>query len=402
MVRLLGVLGFLPLTVLFSATVSAAPADGFWARFQLHGFASQTLVQTTENRWFGNSTATSFDFTELGVNASLRLTPRLLLSGQLLSRRSGVMNDGTPALDYGLLDFTPVATPAWRISLRAGRLKNPLGLYNETRDVPFTRPGIFLPQVVYQDRVRNLMLSTDGAMLYGEHTGAAGSLSITLGYGQAVLDQNVETSFLNLDWPGRLRVGTNTALISAWYATPEQRLRLGLSGIRLGFDFVPNRRAMATLADGEIDVLIWIASAQYNTERWTLSAEYSGLPIDWSGFGPLFPDLSVISEGFYFQGSYRPRPDLELMLRFENGVADREDRSGARFSRAASGMVPPHFGFTQGVTAGLRWDFSPHWMLRAEYGYYDGAYVLSQRENPNLADQERYWNLFALSLSYRF
>lgn len=385
-----------------SPLIVAAPADGFWDRFQVHGFASQAMVKTTENHWFGNSNATSYDFTEIGLNASVRVAPNLLVSGQVLSRRAGDMYDGTPALDYGLVDWSAVANAEWRLGLRLGRLKNPLGLYNETRDVPFTRPSIFLPQVVYQDRVRNLILSTDGAMLYGEHTAPFGTLSLTLGYGQAVIDNNVEWTFLSADFPGSLESGRNSALLSFWYNSPDQRLRLGLSGASLGLRFDPKDGAPLTLDDGDIDVLVWIASAQYNAERWSLAAEYARQPMVWQDFGPLFMDINATSEGFYVQGTVRPRDNWELVLRVENAVADRADRSGARFARATGGAALPYSGFTRGVTAGVRWDFLPNWMLRAEYSVFDGTYLLSQRENPDLLAPARHWDLFALLLAWRF
>ena len=73
---------------------------------QLHGFATQGYVKTTDNRWFGdsNSSGGSFDFTELVVNASYKATSSVLLSGQILSRRAGDMYDGSPTVDYALVD----------------------------------------------------------------------------------------------------------------------------------------------------------------------------------------------------------------------------------------------------------------------------------------------------------
>lgn len=46
------------------------------------------------------------------------------------------MYDGTPSLDDALIDLTLIQAAAHRTGVRLGRLKNPPGLYNETRDVP--------------------------------------------------------------------------------------------------------------------------------------------------------------------------------------------------------------------------------------------------------------------------
>ena len=323
--------------ILVSVSDGAQSAETWRDRFQIHGFASQAATRTSANRWFGNSPNTSFDFTELGVNASLRLTPRILLAAQALSLRAGEMSDGSPTLDYGLADATLNVGTEHRLGLRVGRIKNPAGLYNETRDVPFTHPGIFLPQVVYFDRVRNLILSSDGVMLYADVFGERGSANLALGIGRPVLDENVEWSFLLNDFPGDLEAGKNTVFARLWYNTPGERLRIGLSGGTLGLAFSRNRHAPLTLDNGTLDLFYWIASLQYNAEHWTLSAEYAGQPLSWRDFGPLFPNRDVTTEGYYVQGTYRVRSDVELMLRAEKGFGDRGDRSGERFSVATGG-----------------------------------------------------------------
>ena len=168
-------------TALLAALCSAPPmaAESPWSSFQIHGFAAQAAITTTDNRWFGPSDGTSFEFTEVGINASARVLPRVLLAGQVLARRAGEMYDGTPAIDFALADISLFESAARRAGVRVGRIKNPLGIYNETRDVPFTHPGIFLPQVVYFDRVRNLVLSTDGGMLYLDTYSDFGDLSMS-------------------------------------------------------------------------------------------------------------------------------------------------------------------------------------------------------------------------------
>ena len=144
---------------------------------QLHGFLTQGFVKTDANRFFGPSDKGSFQFTEIGLNGSLRPIPDLLLSGQVLARRAGEMYNGSPTIDFALArwDFLDSAQNTAGISI--GRLKNPLGLYNRTRDVAHTRPGVFVPETVYFDKVRNLEHASDGAMLHLAHFTDIGQLS---------------------------------------------------------------------------------------------------------------------------------------------------------------------------------------------------------------------------------
>ncbi|EGV19520.1 hypothetical protein [Thiocapsa marina] len=381
---------------------SPTPAQSVWNDFQIHGFGAQAVLKTSDNRWFGDSDQTSFDFTELGVNASLRVLPELLVAGQVLARRAGGMSEGTPAIDYALADISLLDSPQHGVHVRLGRIKNPLGLYNETRDVPFTHPGIFLPQVVYFDRVRNLVLSSDGAALFGETTTDFGTFSGTLVYGQSLVDENVEWSYLNGNFPGDIAPDGNSWIGSAWFTSSSQRLKLGLSGAALALRFRPDRDVAWTLDSGTTDILYWIASAQYRAEDWSLTAEYAREPLQWRSYGPAFPDRKAVGEGYYVQATYRVRPPLQLMLTYQEGFADRQDREGNALSAATGGLAPAFSGFSKIWSLGLRWDIDEHWMVRAEYQHNEGTFILSPRENPDPDALAKYWNLFGLQVVFRF
>ncbi|RKT43427.1 hypothetical protein [Thiocapsa rosea] len=381
---------------------STAPALEFVeGKLQVHGFASQAVLKSTDNDYYGNSPGTSFDFTEIGLNASYQSTPSLLFSGQLLVRKAGGMYDGTPSLDYGLVDFTPISDAERRLGVRLGRIKNPFGLYNETRDVPFTRPGIFLPQVIYYDKVRNLLLSYDGVMLYGDRYLDQGNLSLNLGVGQSVIDNNVEWAYLGGDFEGDLRAeGINWGIGSLWFSTPADEIKLGLSAIVTEMDF--NARPESLLSPGTIDVFDWVASFQYNAADWTISSEYSRAPTRWNDLGPYFPFKDQVMEGYYLQGAYRLRPNLEIMARYEEGFANRSDRNGWGSSDLTGGTTPRFDFFSKIWTLGLRWDINPNLMFRLEFQRHDGTYALSIRENPDPSNLVREWDVFGASVSVRF
>jgi hypothetical protein len=384
-----------------AAAESALTAD-LRESLQIHGFAAQAAIKTSNNRWFGPSDGTSFDFTEIGLNASFRPLPRLLLAGQILSRRAGAMADGTPAVDFALADVELWASPEHRAGLRLGRLKNPLGLYNETRDIPFTHPGIFLPQVVYFDRVRNLVLATDGAGLYGAITTPVGNLALNLLHGQAVVDENVEWTYLNTGFPGDLQPDGNSWLASLWFRSPAERLKLGLSGAILDLRFHPDHSAPYSPGAGTVSIHYWIASAQYSAQTWTLTAEYAGEPLQWRDFGAFPPDRSIRTEGYYVQGTWRPYPPVELMLRYQEGFADRRDRDGRDAEASTNGLIPHYTLFSRIAGVGIRWDITPHWMVRADYERHQGTFILSTRENRDPGRLAEHWDMLGLQLVFRF
>jgi hypothetical protein len=74
------------------------------------------------------------------------------------------------------------------------RIKNPWGLYNETRDVAFTHPTIILP-LTYFERSRTLMLATNGGQLYADYNTSLGNLSFKFNYGWVNADdKNILTA----------------------------------------------------------------------------------------------------------------------------------------------------------------------------------------------------------------
>ena len=224
------------LLLLGSCQLQADDTLGWEDSFQLHGFLTLGYVKTSANSFFGDSESGSLDYSELGLNASYRFNPQLLVSAQLLSRTAGEMYDGSLSLDYGLLDYTPYSSEEGRFGTILGRFKNPMGFYNQTRDVASTRPSIFLPQVVYWDRVRNMVFATDGGMLYGDLYRDLHSFSMHLFTGKTPIDENVEKSYLPaLSDPSLTQQGLTLGgrLMYEW---DGGRVRLALSGATLNLD----------------------------------------------------------------------------------------------------------------------------------------------------------------------
>ena len=227
--------------------------------FQIHGFLTQAYVKTTANRFFGDSEDGSFDFREIGINASYRINPQLMASAQLLSRDAGDMYDGSPTVDYAQLDYSLQMGETDRLGTLLGRSKNPLGLYNDTRDVAATRPGIFMPQAIYWDRVRNMVLAIDGAQFYAEHTGDLHRFNLQLMAGKTPIDENVEKSYLDPMLDASMEQDDLTTGGRLLYEWDGGRIRLALSNAMLKLDSKTN-----ALPQGTIDIDYWVLSAQYN------------------------------------------------------------------------------------------------------------------------------------------
>jgi len=273
--------------------------------------------------------------------------------------------------------------------VRLGRVVNPYGLYNDTRDMPFTRPSIFLPQSIYFDINRNTALSGDGIQLYGEHR---------TDYGDFLLQFNGMESRANdpawkpvlfarsvegqLSWVGRLM-----------YEWQGGRVRLGVTSADLNVGFQP--RQVDYKAKSNLSFAPVLFSFQYNAEDWSLTSEYA---IRYSEVDSLGQKVNFAGESYYVQGTYRFTTELEAFLRYDVYYGDRNDRNGKKLQ--ASGLGSAQEAFAKDIAVGLRWDLTQSIMLRTEYHYVDGAGWLYVGENKD--GLSKYWNMFAASISFRF
>ena len=82
------------------------------------------FIKTTDNRFFGDSDDGSTEFTGVRRQRIVQaIALGIALSGQLLSRRAGEMYDGSPVIDYALVDWTISNTPKGAYGVMIGRSK---------------------------------------------------------------------------------------------------------------------------------------------------------------------------------------------------------------------------------------------------------------------------------------
>ncbi|MGH8609185.1 MAG: porin [Gammaproteobacteria bacterium] len=380
---------------------SPALAFEVFDAFQIHGFLSQAYILTTNNNFFGSSErGGSLDFTEIGVNASWTPLPRLQFAAQPLFRHAGAGHESDFELDFALMDYAVLSTADRRLGFRLGRIKNPLGLYNDTRDVAFTRPSILLPESIYLDNLREPFVSGDGAHVYGELRSRWGDFFLEFGgISPRADDLDTELAIFLQDFPGRFK-NELTYLGRLTYQLDGGRYKLAVSGAQLNLSYEPRFLPPQDLQAGSDQFELLILSAQYNGERWSFTGEYALRHTEDQGFGPDFPDTAFTGESYYLQAMYRASPKWEAFLRYDVFYANRDDRNGAKFE-ALTG-IPGHNLFAKDWTIGARYYVTPALMVAAEYHHVYGAGWLPRQDNPDLTATDKKWDLFALLVSYRF
>lgn len=368
--------------------------------YQVHGYAAQGFVLSRHNQFFGDSTDGSFDYYEGGINAAVQVRPNLSFAAQAAIRDAGISDDGSLRLDYAVADYRLISEASVQAGLRAGKVKNALGFYNETRDVVFTRPSILLPSV-YSDNQnqRSLIFTAPGAQIYAGTVIGQHELSFT---GTLNAERDVRRSderlLVTLTVPFDLRIGDswNLQVMDSIDGGKWQFAYSRFSGqFRLS-------TAPEIAVAGRFDVDLNVFSARYNAERFSITAEYVLVDNDnrltFMGV-PLLHQRAAVDSG-YLQAEYRVRPDWTLMARMDGFYSDRHDRSGRDFAVANPG-IDRRTRFSHDFTLGVNWRPDEHWGLWAEHHWINGTATLQPLENPPPVPRQR-WSMLMLMLGYKF
>lgn len=378
--------------------ISISPAYSFESldNIQVHGFASQGYFLTTANDMYGQSSKHhgAFGLTETGINVSFRPLNNIRLAAQGTYRHAGEVSEEA-RIDFALLDWTFIDSEELKMGLRLGRIKNPFGFYNETRDVAFTRPSITLPSIYYE-RSRNLLLSADGAQVYADKTTSIGNFSFQINVGELNDDlKELEIAILTIDAPGKLE--NKPGFISkVGYESNSGATRLAFSFLDIDMEYKPGPGDF--FENGDLNFQQFLFSVQQSVGNITLTGEYLRQENVFENLGDFFPDTAPITESYYLQGDYRFNSQFKGYVRYDALFLSKDNRNGKK-------SVPNTLrsgAFTKDYMAGLQWTPSSQWMVQAEYHRINGTALLSFADNPDRFASKKHWSAFALQLSYRF
>ena len=366
------------------------------AYFEVHGFGAQAFLLSEGNEYYGDSTDGSFDFYEAAVNAATGIGA-LHASAQVLIRDAGHGDDGKPRLDYALLDWQALQNERYLGGIRIGRVKNPFGLFNDTRDVVFARPSVLLPQSVYFDGtgLRGLFFSSNGGQLYGSYSSGAHELSLVAGAAiDRELDQDEKRAFIgNGPLPDDVNL-RNLRFVQLSDRWDGGRVVAAFSHLNARLELNP-QPPYPVVFEGNFD--LYVASLRLNGERFSLTSEYLLTTID--GYASNTGRLNTESDGAYLQFDYRLTPAWRLFTRWDSRFSDIHDRDGRQ---TASGGRR-YLRFAHDATLGGGWTPDEHWGVWAEVHRIYGTLTVPALDNsvPS-AERDPRWTLFVMMLGYRF
>lgn len=373
-----------------SLQTGAGAADLGAAPLSIRGFASAGYIASTGNNYYGKTLhGGALDYYEVGANAFHELNANVSLAGQVMSRKAGSTDNGAVRVDYGFVDIH--TTSEDRLGVRIGRVKNPMGFYNEARDVLSTRPSILLPQSIYNEGigVRELLFSSDGVQFYGDHSwDASQNTAVQVNWvASRRAGRQTERNFAALA-PGldKLEMHLGNALFAqAVHQIDEGRQRYGLTYIRFPSTIALGYQGRAY--DFSAKTQLFLMSAQYNSERWSLTGEARYTKSKTQFEAPLRAQTQGHSHGAYLQLDYRLDPGWTTFVR-----RDVSSRSTEQGSNSA--------GVGHDTVLGMSWQPDQAWRINVEYHQMRGQGMVPPGDNVSgRADKTR---LLAVMAGYQF
>jgi hypothetical protein len=156
---------------------------------QIHGFATQGFLYSSNNNYLSTTSSNgSLQWTDGAVSISDSLSDKLRVGIQLHMYQLGEFGGPNIQVDWASGDYKIND----RAGFRVGKIKTPLGLFNDSQDVDAVHLWALLPQSMYPADNRSFTLSQLGGEFYGALSlGKKGGELVYRGYaGYRSLDMN--------------------------------------------------------------------------------------------------------------------------------------------------------------------------------------------------------------------
>lgn len=401
------VFGFIAILILshvFSA-ICIARTD----KVNIHGFISQGYMKTTRNDFISGSKDGTFEFNEMGINFGYKPLDDLLIGVQFFARDLGSTGNDEVVVDLAFADYRLKDY----LGIRAGKMKNPMGIYSETRDVDMLRTCIFLPLSVYDEFLRDSQCYLQGAGIYGYLTGSGlGTLHYQFLVGTNNISKDSGTAdFIESGMVDVTSVDMSTTYTGAVsYSDPSGIILISGAYSESDLDIESTARQNETLmflgiSEGDMVYVelhgseIFTGSFEFTFRNFVLTTEakltkIEGLTLFDSNKNAFFRQKRD-NYGHYIMGSYRINDLLELGIYYEEYFPFENDRHGHN----------PLIGFKKTDHWLKKWAFSckfdinMNWTLKLETQYADGTASLLYEPTET---SDRYWYLYAAKMTYNF
>ena len=380
----------------------------------VHGFISQGYMQTTRNNLISDSTDGTFQFNEMGINFGYQPLDKLLIGIQFFARDLGSVSNDEIQVDYAVADYRFKDY----FGLRGGRMKNPMGVYSEYRDIDMLRTCILLPYSVYDENLRDSQTYINGVGIYGDiNTEKFGSISYQALVGTNNIEEDSATAlFLGYGLVDITSVDMDTTFsYSLQYSDPTGHIRTGGTAFFTDLECKGNALSSLPLVPtgssvdiGIYNIEIYTAFCEFTWERLVLTYEFKYSKVRNAQYrSPIFDptpmlDMPIDQIGRYVMLTYRLTDFLSVCVYNDVFYPYRNDRKGHNPDFNAI----PIQHWSEKWALAIKMDLNDNWILKLETHYTDGAAstpaVYNDFKSNLLPDLKEHWWLYAVKLSFNF
>lgn len=319
---------------------------------------------------------------EAGVSVSATLPFGLEFNSQVLYRDFAEFSaDSKLKLDYASIDWRNNLLGTGEQTISVGRVKSGGGIYNQTRDIPFTRPSVLLPNSVYNEDLRSVHSHIDGIRLASNFYIGAGDLRLEFAFGEPDVDDNFIDKFYSLGKRSRQQNAD-----ASYFDIRYQNANWLLTYTRTNFDtdlHTPMRPGqngdIITNSFSKMDLVSSSYGIQYQHSDFEVTAEYSKQKVQ-AHNNELNIDIDRELDGHYAQFRYFISPEISVLLRKEKLEFDVELDIDA--------IAPIGLLDSEQYALGVSWRINADWQLNIE----------GHKSKSDLWDED----LALLQLSWRF
>ena len=369
MPRRAGVLAMLCLT-------AAAVAGQDLENLQLHGFATQGFLYTSNNNYLTmKSSSGSLQWTEGAVSFTDAITDKLRIGVQLHMYQMGQFGGPNIVVDWASGDYKVNDY----LGFRVGKIKTPLGLYTDSQDVDALFLWVTLPQAMYPNDNRDYDLSERGGEVYGgvRLGERAGTVRYRGHLGSSVLDADggyvQQLSQIGLTFPSPPSGKAYGGDIN--WVTPWHGVTVGTSVLADTLDAAGPQGSMHLPAS-----LTSAYYAQWNFAKLHLAAEYWRTPIHLQVmFGPQVFPMPIDQRAWYPMASYEITKRLQLGGYYSHYVNKASDTALTE-NHSKDWVVSGRYNFN----ANFYGKVEGHFLRGTALGYYASVNPDGLKPNTNM------------------
>jgi hypothetical protein len=323
---------------------------------QIHGFVTQSFLYTTHNNYLTmKSSSGSFQWTEGAVSLNDSVSDNMRVGIQLHMYQMGQIGGPNVLVDWASGDYKLND----RVGVRGGKIKIPMGLFNDSQDVDSLFLWTLLPQSNYPDDNRDFNLAALGGEFYGWlPVSKGGKIQYRAFVGESRLDTHggyihtlADYGFTFPDAPSGKVFGGDLR-----WATPLHGLTLGSS--------VQSQSLNGVGPEGSLHVPPVFLAAYYGEwtkGKWYLAAEYWRVPfVATIRTGPDSATLSVDQRSWYPMVSYQLTRKMQVGTYYSHYINKAGDTSQP-------------FNYSKDWALSVRYNFNTNFYAKVEEHFVHGT-----------------------------